>query len=71
MGRPPVPTATVALIASAVIERGVKFGRYDVSDFSEYKVPGSTLNYRQRTFRDAAQEAWELVQAVEEKRPPD
>ena len=71
MGRPPVPTATVALIATEFIKKGIKFGIYDSSDFSEFIVPGTKRSYKKRTFEEAAKEAWELVQAVEESRPAD
>lgn len=69
MSRPPVPTATVALIAAGVIERGVKFGALEQSDFSDYVIPGTQRTYREQTFRAAAKEAWMLVEAVDETRP--
>ena len=69
MSRPPIPTATVALIAAQIIERGVNFGTIGTTDFSDYQVPASEMTYRERTMNNAAKEAWELVEAVEQARP--
>jgi hypothetical protein len=76
MSRPPIPTATVAMIANAIIDRKWSAGKLDNTDFSEYRIPGpdglyGKKTYKQRTLEQAAAEAWELCQAVENMRPQD
>jgi hypothetical protein len=64
------PLATVALIAHGIIERKVKFGALDASDFTDYKVPGTNgQTFHRRTMADACREAWNLVQEAENARP--
>lgn len=64
------PLATVALIAHGIIERKVKFGSLDSSDFSGHHVPGTNgVTYYQRTQRQACREAWALIQEAENTRP--
>lgn len=64
------PLATVALIAHGIIERKVRFGALDSSDFNHHTIPGSNgITYVQRTMRTACEEAWALVKEAENTRP--
>jgi len=70
MSIPPVATGTVALITAGIIERKVRFGDLDATDFSTcMKYGGSKTTYLESTYKTAAFEAWKLIQAVEETRP--
>ena len=67
----PAPhAATVALIASGIIDRKVRFGVLDESDFTAYVIPGTEgKTFFRRTQEDAVSEAWALIQLAEELRP--
>lgn len=65
-----ISASTVALIAHGIMERKVKFGHLDATNFTSMKPYGTGY----RTFREQAQheaciEAWDLVKAAEETRP--
>lgn len=74
MSQPPKPQAnagTVALIAAGIIERRVRFRELDQQDFSALTVYGTDgLSYMKRTMLAVCAEAWMLVEAAEETRPP-
>jgi hypothetical protein len=65
----PVSGASVALIAQGILERKVKFGDLDASDFTNYQVPGMEETYREITIRRACEEAWAIVGMAEKTRP--
>jgi hypothetical protein len=70
MSKPPIPTATVALVAVSILERKVKAGEMDLHAFSDFKIPGTEgMTYRRSTMLKAAKEAWDLCQCVEDTRP--
>ena len=69
MSGPPIRRGTVALIASAIIERKMRLGILTKDDFTSFKIPGSCESYSQRTMRHAAIEAWALIEAVDEMAP--
>ncbi len=69
---PKTSAAAVALIANDIITRKINSGGLDVTDFTDYIIPGTNgKTYRQKTMETACAEAWEMILAAEQTRPVD